>query len=120
VTAFWLQLDVSSVDQVKPYPLLPAQPRVRVRLRIDSRDVRWFWAVVDASPDVPALCFGDKGVDLDKRKLPVGGCAAEALPSWFADLAAEAKLTWDWAAMSLKTSLRAKRRQRMQTWLRRP
>jgi len=118
VTAFSFQVDVSSLETVKPYPRLPAQPKVRVRLCVDSRETHWFWAVVDAPPTVPALCFGDQGVTVDRKQLPSAGCAAKDLPSWFAELEKTAHLTLDWSGMVFKTSLRGKNRARLESWLR--
>jgi hypothetical protein len=118
VTVFSLGLDLCSLEKVKPYPHMPEEPKVRVRFNIDSRDVHWYSAIVDAPPALPALWFREQGLILDAKKLPVATCAPVDLPSWLGELAKKATLTWDWDGMKVKTSLRGTRRARIEAWLR--
>jgi len=94
-------------------------PSVQSNLSIDSTSPTWFSvsiSVVDPGDvDRRSLSFSNDAVHRDDFGL--GPCEAAALPSLLARAAQLLSITWNFADIGLRTSLRGKRRERLLAWL---
>lgn len=114
--AFWFQVHLASpaLDGVPAY-------RHQVHLSVDSRSATWF--SVSASESSPGDLRHPKGTsfssdELHRDQLGLGTCEPAGFPSWLAASAERLRTRWNFDGMHFGTSLRGKKRDRLERWLR--
>ncbi len=94
-------------------------PTYQSHVVLDSTAADWFHVSVSLVPgddsDHSSTWFGSDGRAGDQ--LGLGQCSAEELPAWYASAAKKLRIRWNWPGMSVYSSLRGKKRQRVVEWM---
>jgi hypothetical protein len=114
--AFWFQVHISS-------PALDGSPawRHQVHLSVDSRSATWFHVSMSEANLADILRPRSTSFTSDKvhcDDLGLGTCVPSAFPAWLAASAERLRTRWNFDQLSLGTSVRGKKRNQLERWLR--
>ncbi|MBZ4415962.1 hypothetical protein [Myxococcus sp. RHSTA-1-4] len=113
---FWFRVHLSSAA----FNGVPAY-RHQGHVTVDSRSATWF--AISVSDSNPADILHSRGTsfnsdEVHRDELGLGTCEPAGLPSWLAAAAERLPTRWNFDGMSLTTSLRGKKRDQLERWLR--
>lgn len=114
--AFWFQVHISSPE----FDGAPAYMH-QVHLSVDSRSATWFHVSLSASNPADMLRPRSTSFNSDKvycDDLGLGTCVPSDFPAWLAASAERLRTRWNFDQLSLGTSLRGKKRNQLERWLR--